>query len=322
MSLEVRSEAASGDAGLTVEVGSANGILVVIDPGEGDGFLAEVLGAFDLSVRAGLTLTWSSSSGVHLGGQSGFDVTLPLDLAVGPLRVATVRLALIGGSDGATIEAAATGGLVIGPFSAVVEDIGLRVALDPRPGWRRLRLHGPDAGIQAADRRRVRVRPRRGRSRRRVRRLRPRARPLHRRARARPGQRRARRRSSSSTRGCPAIPTAGRCSPASSPRSRRMPLGFGFFLSGVGGLVCLNRTLDEDALAAGLESGAIDAILFPDDPLEEAPLILSQLDAWFPLAPRAARCSASRRRSPGAPRCRSSPASSASRSSCPTWRSR
>ncbi len=63
-----------------------------------------------------------------------------------------------------------------------------------------------------------------------------------------------------------------------------LPLGFGFFLSGVGGLVCLNRTLDADALASGLKSGAIDAILFPDDPLEDAPLILSQLDAWFPLA--------------------------------------
>lgn len=64
-----------------------------------------------------------------------------------------------------------------------------------------------------------------------------------------------------------------------------LPLGFGFFLSGVGGLVCLNRTMDEDALAAGLKSGAIDAILFLDDPLEDVPLILSQLDAWFPLAP-------------------------------------
>ena len=63
-----------------------------------------------------------------------------------------------------------------------------------------------------------------------------------------------------------------------------LPLGFGFFLSGVGGLVCLNRTMDAEAIADGLKSGAVDAILFPDDPLDDAELIISQLDAWFPLA--------------------------------------
>lgn len=28
----------------------------------------------------------------------------------------------------------------------------------------------------------------------------------------------------------------------------------------------------------------MDAILFPDDPVRDAPLIVDQLDAWFPLA--------------------------------------
>ena len=63
-----------------------------------------------------------------------------------------------------------------------------------------------------------------------------------------------------------------------------VPLGFGFFLSGVGGIVCLNRTMDVEALAGGLSSGAIDSILFPESPLEDVELIVSQLDSWFPLA--------------------------------------
>ena len=68
----------------------------------------------------------------------------------------------------------------------------------------------------------------------------------------------------------PGDPTAGRCSRASPPTFPGLPLGFGFFLSGVGGLLCLNRTMDVEALAAGLKSGAVDAILFPDDPLGDA----------------------------------------------------
>src|SRR5206468_2342939 len=50
-----------------------------------------------------------------------------------------------------------------------------------------------------------------------------------------------------------------------------LPLGFGFFLSSVGGLVALNRTMDVQALASGLKSGALDALLFPDDVLADAP---------------------------------------------------
>ncbi|MCI0636352.1 MAG: hypothetical protein L0206_20920, partial [Actinobacteria bacterium] len=63
-----------------------------------------------------------------------------------------------------------------------------------------------------------------------------------------------------------------------------IPLGFGFFLSGVGGIACVNRAMDALAIAEGLKSGAANAILFPDDPLVDAPLIIGQLDAWFPIA--------------------------------------
>ena len=51
-------------------------------------------------------------------------------------------------------------------------------------------------------------------------------------------------------------------------------------LSGVGGCR-LNRTMDAEALADGAADGAVDALLFPDDPSADAPLILA-LDAWFP----------------------------------------
>jgi hypothetical protein len=61
-------------------------------------------------------------------------------------------------------------------------------------------------------------------------------------------------------------------------------LGFGFTLRGVGGLAAINRRLDTPALLAGVRTGALDSILFPDDPIRDAPVIVSALGAIFPTA--------------------------------------
>lgn len=62
-----------------------------------------------------------------------------------------------------------------------------------------------------------------------------------------------------------------------------IPLGFGFTLQGVGGLIGLNRRMDHEALAVGLRQGAADAILFPDDPVRDALVLIPQIDAYFPI---------------------------------------
>jgi hypothetical protein len=62
-----------------------------------------------------------------------------------------------------------------------------------------------------------------------------------------------------------------------------IPLGFGFSLSGLGGLLALNRSVDTEALALGLRDGAADAILFPENVLRDADVLVSQIDAYFPL---------------------------------------
>lgn len=61
-----------------------------------------------------------------------------------------------------------------------------------------------------------------------------------------------------------------------------VPLGFGFFLSGVGGFMGLHRTLDEIALAEGVRDGRIDSLLFPEDPLADAMRIIADIEAYFP----------------------------------------
>jgi hypothetical protein len=59
-------------------------------------------------------------------------------------------------------------------------------------------------------------------------------------------------------------------------------LGFGFTLTGVGGLFGFNRTLDTVALGSAVRSGSLESVLFPPDPVGEAPELIAELSALFP----------------------------------------
>ena len=59
-------------------------------------------------------------------------------------------------------------------------------------------------------------------------------------------------------------------------------LGFGFTLLGLGGLLGLNRTMNLPPLMEGVRTGAINSIMFPQNPVENAPRIISDLRAIFP----------------------------------------
>ncbi len=61
-------------------------------------------------------------------------------------------------------------------------------------------------------------------------------------------------------------------------------LGFGFTLMGVGGLIGVDRTLDAEALGAVVRTGALAHLLFPRNPVADAPAILHDLGTVFPPA--------------------------------------
>lgn len=61
-------------------------------------------------------------------------------------------------------------------------------------------------------------------------------------------------------------------------------LGYGFALTGVGGLIGVNRTMMLDVLRDGIKNKTVDSILFPKDPIVNAPKIISDLQAIFPPA--------------------------------------
>jgi hypothetical protein len=62
-------------------------------------------------------------------------------------------------------------------------------------------------------------------------------------------------------------------------------LSFGFALSGVGGIIGINRQTNVDLLRERLASGASGNVLFCDDPLHKASSLLGDLGMFFPAAP-------------------------------------
>jgi hypothetical protein len=60
-------------------------------------------------------------------------------------------------------------------------------------------------------------------------------------------------------------------------------LGLGFTLSGVGGLLGLNRTMRLEVIATGIRDGGINSVMFPQNVVENAPRIISDLKKYFPV---------------------------------------
>jgi hypothetical protein len=268
--------------GLVPSVGAAlNGGRLELAPGDADNFLRSVLPAASAPFELGLT--WTQDSGFRLQGGSGLAVILPIDADLGPVRLDALAVAIAAdGTDGLALSAALTAAVTLGPIVATVEGIGLgaaaRVAeaggnlgplqLDP------LRFVPPTGlglavdieraasggGFLALD--------------------------------ADEGRYTGAAQLEILGVGLEAVGVLLTQLPAGgeawslflslSARFTHLQLGFGFTLNGVGGLVGVNRGVDEDALGAAIRSGALSGVLFPEDPIADAPTILDAIESVFP----------------------------------------
>ncbi|HEX2515336.1 MAG TPA: DUF6603 domain-containing protein [Chloroflexota bacterium] len=66
------------------------------------------------------------------------------------------------------------------------------------------------------------------------------------------------------------------------PGGSLLELPMGWRLTGLGGLIAIHRTVDEDAVRAGLKNHTLESILFPNDPVKNAPTIIAALGRVFP----------------------------------------
>jgi hypothetical protein len=63
-----------------------------------------------------------------------------------------------------------------------------------------------------------------------------------------------------------------------------IPIGFGFMLVRIGGLLGIHRTVNEDAIQAGVRANTLNAVLAPKDLIRNAPQYLSVIREFFPVA--------------------------------------
>jgi hypothetical protein len=256
---------------------------VVIDMSNADGFLATVLSGVHVEAGFDLGISWAPDTGIHITGGAQLEIDLPLHLTLGPITLPTLYLVAGASSSGLPIEISAALGLALGPIQASVDRVGVKglitfpdhggnlgpanLAIDFKPpnglglaidagvvaGGGYISFN-PDKGqyagvfdLSLAEIVQVKI-----------------------------------------------IGVLDTILPDGSHGFSFLliitfdfppiQLGFGFTLNGVGGLGGVNRTMNTDALHAVFRAHTLNSLLFPPEPIPNAPQIFSNIDNFFPPA--------------------------------------
>jgi hypothetical protein len=271
---------ATGD--VSIQFGVSGGKLVV-DMSEADGFLSDVTSGTPIEASFAFAATWSPETGLHVTGGAQLEIDLPLHIDLGPVAIETVYIIGGAGSSGLTLELSVALGVTLGPIQASVDRVGVTGALS---------FPGSGGNLGPADLT-IGFKPPNGLG------LEIDAGPA-------------------SGGGYISFdPTQGQYAgvlqvsildvvqvevigviDTSMPDGSsgfsfiliitfQLPpiqLGFGFTLNGVGGLGGVNRTINTTALQAGFLAHSLNSILFPRDPIANAPEIISNIRNFFPVA--------------------------------------
>ena len=258
---------------------------LIVAPADLDGFLGQLFGQNEITIPITLGLRWSNRSGFNFIGGAGFEVSIHPNLSVGSLRIEQLDLGIRSTVDSnqapdLTADVGVTVAGDLGPVSFSVEGIGLRSSavfangnagpFDIQFGFAPPKGAGLSvnasvvtgggflrfdpakeeyAGIvqlEVAETVAVKA----------------------------IGVLTTRMPDGSKGFSLVLILTAEGFAP--------IQLGLGFTLTGIGGLLGVNRTAMVDVLRSGLKNGTLGSILFPADPIRNAPQIVSDLRTVFP----------------------------------------
>ena len=267
-----------------IEVAIEDGHLEISMAGA-DGFLSAILGELALGLDFDLLAGWSATKGLYFDGGAALAIDIPVDLDLGPIRIQMLHLALGLEGEALTLEASGAISAKLGPFAMAVDRMGTKARLSfPSTGGNlgpadlAFEFKPPsgiglslDAGVVKGG-------------------------------------------------GYLFIDVdagqyAGVLELAFGPvsikaigiLSTKLPggadgwallllvfgefpavqLGFGFTLNAVGGIIGLQHGVSIDVLQSGLRTGVLDSVLFPNDPVANAPTLIQQLRIVFPIVPRA-----------------------------------
>lgn len=257
---------------------------LIIPSGEGDGFIKSVLPSNDIRAEFDLGIAWSNKRGLTLRGSASLDATIPIGLSLGGISLSTINLRLQTQDTEVYAEVSATIKASIGPIQALIDRVGIESKLSfPEEGGNLgvANLHfgfKPPTGVgisidgaMVSGGGFLRFDPEK---------------ELY------SGIVHLTLSTGLNLKGIGLIAT--RLPDQSNGYSlliiitaegfNPIPLGLGFVLTGIGGLLAINRTFDEEVLRAGLKSNVLDNVLFPKDPIGNAPQLLNNLDKVFPAA--------------------------------------
>jgi hypothetical protein len=253
----------------------------VICLGSADGFLRSLFSEEGIQIEFEVGAEWSSERGLHFEGSATLETSLALHQSVGPVEIHFFHLGLSANDQGVSLHIAVTAGATLGPVATSIERMGIELQLDFKTGNLGpinlvLGFKSPNGiglsidasgivggGFLEFDE---------------------------------PNQRYT---------GVLTLNFGDMGLTAIGLITTRMPdgsagfallinigttfdpplqLGMGFTLTGVGGLIGVNRSMQIDALRAGLKNRALDSILFPDPDtvVANASQIISDLRAVFP----------------------------------------
>ncbi len=255
-------------------------LAINLSPRALDGFLAKMLPSEGLNATASLGLTVANGQPIRFTGRGGLDLVYPVNKTLGGVvSIESLYLSLHGSAQGIDAVIAATAKLALGPFVASVDRVGLLARLlFPRESSPNIAIgfKPPDGAGLVLDAEAIvgggylLFDPK-----------------------------------NEQYAGILQLEVKGGIAlKAIGLLSTRMPdgskgfslliiitaefppiqLGYGFTLSGVGGLIGVHRTMVIDVLRAGIKNRTLDSILFPKNPVENATKIISDLRGVFPVA--------------------------------------
>ncbi|NOQ62927.1 MAG: hypothetical protein GQ582_00260 [Methyloprofundus sp.] len=261
--------------------------LLRIKAGDGDAFLATILADTDISAPFKLSLLYSPNEGLRVAGGAGFHINVATQTQLGGISLQGIELGIAASdvNNGlAKLSAGAQIGAEFGPFQAAIDGIGFSLDIGtkaPNGGLPNLSLIHASAGFKAPKGAGFLI-------------------------------------NSSFIRGGGYLTLdvakgeyTGALDFACSKISLKalgllntkltdieagwsllfalyfefgpVPIGFGFDLTGAGGLLGINHRMDTDVLRENLRSGVLDDVLFPKNPIANATKIFRTLRQVFPV---------------------------------------
>ena len=270
-------------ADLRFEAKCTEGVLF-IDPNAFDGLLKSVLPPEGIRAPFTAGLVLSSAHGLTFTGSAGLDATFTVGLSVGPVTISLVHVSLIPSDAGVTVEVSASVGVSLGPASTVIDHVGIATVVTFPSNGGNLGVADLDFHFKPPDGLGVSIDAA---------------------IVSGGGYLRFDSRKEEYS-GMLQLRIAEKISvTAIGLLTTRMPdgskgyslviiifvegftpiqLGFGFSLTAIGGLLAINRTFDENVLRSGLKNHILDSVMFPKDPVRNAPQIISNLNKIFPPA--------------------------------------